>query len=198
MQEELLLPGETVVSSRKISILAESSFWLGVVLLVLSMVSFVILSVFITGFLSISEITSRVGLNLSGYFWGNIPIIPSVLAVVGFLYVLYAEMDVLFKEYIVTTSKIIVKTGIINKKSSVLLPSKIEDVNVDVSILERALGLGTVIIVMQMDTKPPVVLSGIKEPYKLQTDILKLIGKRTEDAPDDKNESADHGVNKTS
>lgn len=199
MQKESLLSGEKIISSRKMSMLVESSFWIGAIFLALSVVSFLILSFVFKGFLSLSDILSKTGLNISISSWGAIPILPTILAVIGFLYVLYAQMSVFFKEYTVTTSRIIIKSGIIDRRSSVLLPSKIEDVNVNVGIVERLLGLGKVVIAMQMDSKPSITIAGIKEPYKFQDDILKLIEKRPADyTRTDKNLGADDGIDKTS
>ncbi|MCL5009515.1 MAG: PH domain-containing protein [Candidatus Parvarchaeota archaeon] len=201
MDKDVMLPDEKTISYRKSSVLIERSFWIGAAMLVLSIISFVVLSDVFKGFLSISDIGNRVGLSLSGYFWGYIPIVPTVLAIVGFIYILYGELKVYFREYIITSSKIVIKEGIINKRSSVLLPSKIEDVNVDLGLFERVLKLGKVIIVMQMDSRPPVIMGGVKEPYKLQADILKLIGKSTDDSMESgtrKENTDDNGNDKNS
>jgi membrane protein YdbS with pleckstrin-like domain len=176
MLESLLLQDEKIISSRKVSILTEPKFWIGGICLVVSAVSFVLLSYVFTGFLSLYDIMQSLGFPVGNSLFTDLPLIPIIFLVVGFLYVFWAEMGVYFTEYVVTNERIIVRRGIINKDSNILLPSKIEDVNVDINLLERVLGLGRVVIIMQQDSRPPVVLSGIREPYKFQGDIIKLIG----------------------
>lgn len=193
MQGSILLPDEKVISTRKISILVESGLWIGALCIVLSAASYFLLSLFAPAFLTASNILQFVGMSFNNYL-GDVPLLPAILLVIGFFYVLYAELKIFFKEYIVTTSRVMVQSGILNKSSNILLPSKIEDVNVGVNILERLFHIGRVIVVMQQDIQKPIILSGIKEPYKFQADILNLVGKRTYT---NQNEETPSGTSKT-
>lgn len=175
MLESLLLPDEKIISSRKISILAESRFWIGAACLVFSGICFVLISYFLPGFLTITGIAQNFGFYVDLSVWGGIPIVPVILLVAGFLSVLWAELEVYFKEYAVTNMRVIIKSGVINTDSNILLPAKIEDVNVDISLFERILGIGKVVVIMQQDSRPPVIMAGIRDPYKFQGDMLKLI-----------------------
>ena len=179
MERALLLPNEKIVSTRKISILVENKFWLGVTLILLSVASFILLSIFAPNYLSLSGISESTGLPLGSSIFSGLPLLPVILVIVGFLYILYAELKIYFTEFIVTDSRMIVQRGIISKEYDILLSSKIEDVSVDIDIMCRLLGLGKVTIVMQQDSRPPLSMHGVIEPYKFQTDILKLIGKET-------------------
>ncbi len=175
MQSSLLLPNEKIVSTRKISVLFELPFWVGITCVALSIISFFMISILVPRFLPLSEAAKLLGIIVSGYL-GEIPLLPVILLLIGFIYLLYAELKVLFKEYIVTNSRIIIEKGIITKTMSVLLPAKIEDVSVTMNAIERLFGVGKVVIMMQEDAQRPIILNGIKEPYKFQADIINLIG----------------------
>ena len=56
-------------------------------------------------------------------------------------------------EFAVTNKRVIVKTGLISRKTLEMNLSKIESVNVDQSIFERLLGYGTITIIGTGGTK---------------------------------------------
>ncbi len=178
MRNDILLPDEKIINYRKPSILGESKFWLGSIILALSLVTFVIFS------LSYPQYNSTLS-NLYGYLHlsggtsplNSIPLVPTVLLVIGFFYILYSEFEVYFKEFTVTNMRVIFQHGILVRDANIVLPRMVSDVAVDVSILDRILGLGKIII-RSLDTgRPDVVISGITEPYKFQDDIIKLVSK---------------------
>ncbi|HUH51973.1 MAG TPA: PH domain-containing protein [Flavobacterium sp.] len=65
-------------------------------------------------------------------------------------------------EFAITNKRIIVKTGLISRKTFEMNHSKIESVNVDQSILGRILGYGTVSIVGSGGTRE--VIANIRQP----------------------------------
>jgi uncharacterized membrane protein YdbT with pleckstrin-like domain len=65
-------------------------------------------------------------------------------------------------EFAITNKRVIIKTGLISRKTFEMNHSKIESVNVDQSILGRILGYGTIGIVGSGGTRE--VFPNIKNP----------------------------------
>ncbi len=181
MSESFLMPNEKVISSRKPSIVGIHKFWIGIVLIILSVAIFLISEIFYTSanFTFQSVLTYMSIISPLPSIVGTLPVLPTIFMVIGFFYMLYAELDVYFIDYIVTTNRVIFKRGVISKDLNIILPAKIGDVTVDLSIVDRLLGIGKIILTLETSAKEVIVLRGIRDPYKFQGDVLKLIGSET-------------------
>ncbi|MDD3721036.1 MAG: PH domain-containing protein [Lutibacter sp.] len=69
-------------------------------------------------------------------------------------------------EFAITNKRVIIKTGLISRKTFEMNHSKIESVNVDQSILGRILGYGTIRIVGSGGTKE--VFPNIRKPLQFR------------------------------
>ncbi len=183
MMKEFLLEKEKIVKSEKPSILGQKEFWRGVWLLIISIIVFVLLSIFAPRYdLSISAVFSYVGVKNVPLI-GSLPLLPVILELVGVIYIVVSELQIYFIEYMITNSRVIIQKGIIAKDTNIILPSKISDVSVDISILDRILKLGKVVIRPEEQGRPNIVLRGIHDPYAFQGAVLKLIGNVTYQNP---------------
>lgn len=171
-----LLSNEKVVMSEKPSILGQKEFWRGVSLIILSIIVFFLLFLFAQPYnISINYVFSRIGIGKI-IFIGNIPVVPFILEVIGIIYIVVSELQVYFIEYLITNSRVIIQRGVIAKDTNIILPSKISDVSVDISILDRLLKLGKIVIRPEEQGRPNIILRGIHDPYSFQGAVLKLIG----------------------
>lgn len=75
-------------------------------------------------------------------------------------------------EFAITNRRIIVKTGLISRKTFEMNLSKIESVNVDQGILGRILGYGTIRIVGSGGTKE--IFPDIKKPLEFRKKFQEL------------------------
>ena len=115
-------------------------------IILLSVVIFAVLSLFEPAYdLSISAVFSYVGIKSIPVI-GPLPAVSTILEIIGIIYILVSELQVYFIEYIITNSRVIIQRGVIAKDTNIILPSKISDVSVDISILDRILRLGKVVI----------------------------------------------------
>ncbi len=188
MDTGLISPNEKILGSRKPSILSENAFWGGIISIALSTSIFGFLSVLYPTYdFSLKSILNFFKIAGIGFF-GDIPLVPAFLLVIGLLYIVYAEFAVYFKEFIVTNERIIVKRGIISKDANSVLPDKIADVSVDISVIDRVLGLGKIVLRPQESSRPQITLEGIRDPYKFQDEIMHMISKETY-------KNVDHSVN---
>jgi hypothetical protein len=183
MMKQFLLANEKIIRSEKPSILGQKEFWRGVWIILLSVVIFAVLSLFEPAYdLSISAVFSYVGIK-SIPIIGPLPAVSTILEIIGIIYILVSELQVYFIEYIITNSRVIIQRGVIAKDTNIILPSKISDVSVDISILDRILRLGKVVIRPEEQGRPNIVLRGISDPYAFQGSVLKLIGNVTYQNP---------------
>lgn len=182
--ENFMLNDEKATISIKPSILGEHSFWVGVMLLIISIVIFALMGIFIPSYdISFARVFALVGMG-APLLIGPLPLIPSILEIVALLYILYAEFTVYFKHYMVTNYRVILRRGIIAKDTNIILPAKISDVSVDISILDRMLKLGKILIRPEEASRPVITLYGVRDPYKFQDAILKLVDQKTYQKPD--------------
>ncbi len=65
-------------------------------------------------------------------------------------------------EFAITSKRLIIKVGLISRRTLEMNLNKIESVNVDQSILGRILGYGTIIVIGTGGTREP--FSGIADP----------------------------------
>lgn len=75
-------------------------------------------------------------------------------------------------EFAVTNKRVIIKTGLISRKTFEMNHSKIESVNVDQSILGRILGYGTISIVGSGGSKEE--FPNIKSPVEFRKKIQEM------------------------
>ncbi len=179
MLKGVLLQDEKMVNSTKLSVLGDRSFWIGIILLIGSMVVFGIISIIAPEYnYSFTRVLSYLGLSMNGFFF-NLPVISTTMEIIGFLYLIHAEFKTYFKEYAVTNFRVIIRSGAIRKTTDIILPNKIGDVSVEIGIIDRMLKLGRVVIRQDDPSRSTAVLNGLREPYRFQADVLKLINKQS-------------------
>lgn len=75
-------------------------------------------------------------------------------------------------EFAITNRRLIIKTGLISRKTFEMNLSKIESVNIDQTILGRILGYGTIIIVGYGGTRE--IFPSIKNPLEFRKKFQEL------------------------
>ena len=75
-------------------------------------------------------------------------------------------------EFAITNRRVIIKTGLISRKTFEMNLSKIESVNIDQTILGRILGYGTIIIVGSGGTRE--IFPKIKNPLEFRKKFQEL------------------------
>lgn len=78
-------------------------------------------------------------------------------------------------EFAVTNKRVILKTGVINKKTAEMFLNKIESVGVDQSVMGRILGYGTITIRGTGGTLEP--FDRISSPLEFRRQIQEQVGK---------------------
>ncbi len=84
----------------------------------------------------------------------------------------------IFTMYTLTSERIYVKTGIFNLREEELLLYRVLDITLRQSLLERILGLGTVLIYAVDATDPVLALNSIKNPRNVRQIISELVESR--------------------
>jgi len=86
-----------------------------------------------------------------------------IFGFVGLYWMLSAAIRFYFSEYAVTDKRVIMKVGMIQRDTSEIFLSKLEAIDVDQSILGRALGYGTIALIGTGGTRD--VYSDIPKPF---------------------------------
>lgn len=81
-------------------------------------------------------------------------------------------IDYLTSEFAITNKRIIIKVGLISRRTLELNLSKVESVNVDQSILGRILGYGTITVIGTGGTKE--TFGDIREPLEFRKQFQQL------------------------
>ena len=110
------------------------------------------------------------GLLLAALGLGLVFIVPtgSVLIVVGIWIVVYSFLDRTMRIYTVTSQRVVVKEGIISRKTAEVLLRDIRAVVMKQSVLERIFGLGTVSVGSAGTAGLEVVFAGLRSPAELR------------------------------
>ncbi len=87
----------------------------------------------------------------SGGSWGG----GVIFLVAGLLIVLSVYINFMSCEFGVTTRRVLIKVGVLRRRSLELLLSKVESIGVDQGIVGRLLGYGTIIVTGTGGTKDP-------------------------------------------
>ncbi len=87
----------------------------------------------------------------SGRSWGG----GMIFLITGLLIVLPAYINFVSSEFGVTTRRVLIKVGLIRRRSLELLLSKVESIGVDQGIVGRIFGYGTIIVTGTGGTKEP-------------------------------------------
>lgn len=96
-----------------------------------------------------------------------------------FILILWAIGDLIswkFIEYILTDQRIIIKTGLINKKRSYIHYNKVQDIVIYQSLLERIFSSGDIEIYSGHENTT-IVLENVPRPYQLEDKINRMIDK---------------------
>ena len=75
-------------------------------------------------------------------------------------------------EFAITNRRLIIKTGLISRKTFEMNLSKIESVNIEQTVLGRILGYGTIIIVGSVGTRE--IFPSIKNPLEFRKKFQEL------------------------
>lgn len=79
----------------------------------------------------------------------------------------------LYDEFTITNKRVVVKTGIISRKTTEMNLSRIESVNIDQSILARLLGYGSITLIGTGGTKE--IFHRINRPIEFRKQFQQLI-----------------------
>ena len=88
-------------------------------------------------------------------------------------YSIYSYLTLRYTEMAITSKRVIKKTGIISRKTEQILFGKVEEVNLDQSILERILGTGKIRFTGSGGSD--VVLKSIAEPAEVNSVYNSLV-----------------------
>jgi len=100
-----------------------------------------------------------------------------LLASAGFV-MLYAYLRILATEYIITSTYIYARYGVISRDITQARPETVVAVNVEQGILGRLLGYGNVMFMTPGEGgRGFVVFRGVKDPVKLKTEFFELLRK---------------------
>lgn len=82
----------------------------------------------------------------------------------------------LFEEYLLYPDRLVVRRGILVRREDEMLAHRIMDTTLEVSLLERMLGLGTVVVRTLDPTDPVLRLRGIRNARRVRDLIRKVVG----------------------
>ncbi len=84
--------------------------------------------------------------TLAWVFLFNYWYIGAALGVLALVFFLYSWIQYRFTEYIITTKRVILQTGVLHRESLELMMHKCESIQVAQSLLGRILGYGTITV----------------------------------------------------
>lgn len=100
--------------------------------------------------------------------WG-IVLLP--LFLLGLLLLLHAGYLVASTRYRLTTQRLFVQTGLIAKHLEEVELFRVKDVTLSQGMLQRMLGVGTVVVLSTDDTSPRLELTGLRDPLGVKEQI---------------------------
>ena len=107
--------------------------------------------------------------------WSYSTIIAVVLAILGFVSLITAELKRASTEYIITDNKIIRRDGILNKRTMMVPYTQLEKVDLNQSLLQRVLRIGT----LNIDTgDDSISIDMVPRPAKVQELLSQRMGRR--------------------
>ncbi len=143
--------------------------------------SFVFVGVWYAIAMTLTAAIVVVGAFIDAKIWAPLaPAVPWVtiaLAVLMFVIPLWRHLRQLSETYTLTTQKIEVRTGILSRTVRNLPLIKIQDVTLRLSVLQRLLGLGDVVIDSAAGTGR-IFLRNVASPQQVSNDILRLASGR--------------------
>lgn len=137
-----------------------------------------------TGHLVIGALLLIASMSI-GWLWSAPEWVRITLGLIAFLPWLYVYIILDTTEVVVTSSRVIIKRGFIQRATSELFLTRIEGVEVDQSLLGRMLGYGTLFIRGVGTEVAP--LPNIREPLKFRNEFFNAADKiMTADAANSK------------
>lgn len=189
MEDFDMMVGEKLVDYRRPSVLLNGKFWAGIIFIAISIFAF---TNSYANILPFPGYASSAGAFLALLGVPNLPIIsglpaiPTLLDVFGLLFIAYAELVSYFHRYFVTNLRIVERNGILVKDLNIIIPNTVSDISVDISILERILHIGKIIIRPEEKSKASIIFYAVPKPETFQNNMLKLMLKNI---PDNSTES---------
>jgi uncharacterized membrane protein YdbT with pleckstrin-like domain len=104
---------------------------------------------------------------LGSLFWG-IVLLPVLIGLFLLLRVWYRTKAV---RYRLTTQRLFVQTGLVAKKLEEVELFRVKDVTLSQGLLQRLLGVGTIVVLSSDDTTPRLELAGIRQPLEVKETI---------------------------
>jgi uncharacterized membrane protein YdbT with pleckstrin-like domain len=100
-----------------------------------------------------------------------------LVALAGFV-MLYAYLRVLATEYLITSSRIYARCGIVARNITQAKPEAVVAINVEQGVLGRLLGYGDIMFMTPGEGgRGFIVFRGVKDPVKLKTTFFDLLRK---------------------
>ena len=100
--------------------------------------------------------------------WGFV-LLPVFL--IGVLLLLHAWYLVASTRYRLTTQRLFVQTGLVAKQLEEVELFRVKDVTLSQGVLQRMLGVGTVVVLSTDDTAPRLELAGLRDPMGVKEQI---------------------------
>jgi len=107
--------------------------------------------------------------------WSSNTIIAIFFAAVGLLSLLTAELGRAATHYIITDNKIIRQDGILNKRTMMVPYTQLEKVDLNQSLLQRVLRIGTLLVDTGDDH---ITIDMVPHPRKVQELLSQRMGRR--------------------
>jgi membrane protein YdbS with pleckstrin-like domain len=113
----------------------------------------------------------------SGVAYSTIATIPAILWTVLAFFIIWilSLVDLIImrasQKYLLRGDSLEIKTGIASLKQFVIVPSGFSDLETRQSILERALGYGSIVIHSQSETDPDRTMIKLRNPFKVSEQI---------------------------
>ncbi|OGS45898.1 MAG: hypothetical protein A3K66_01250 [Euryarchaeota archaeon RBG_16_67_27] len=122
----------------------------------------------------VPQIQNAVG-TISILGWSLGTILSVVLAALGLLSLVTAELKRASTHYIITDNKIIRRDGILNKRTMMVPYTQLEKVDLNQSLLQRVLRIGT----LNIDTgDDSITIDMVPSPTKVQDLLSQRMGRR--------------------
>ena len=122
---------------------------------------------------------SRINLSLTSYT----AIAFFVIILINVIYIIWQLVGWYSIEYILTDSKIIIKSGVISTKKNYMPYATIQDINTSQNILERLINVGSVSVFSAYDNNQ-IELKNISNPSEVEEIIFsRMVGPRNFQAP---------------
>ncbi len=113
--------------------------------------------------------------NFGSFMIGIILTLTVVGAIVGIPYIIWTYLVIKNKKYELTQERLILRSGVLNKKIEELELFRIRDYSIEKPFIYNIFGVGNIILTSSDKTNPYIKLEGQKEIEKLKNKIRNAV-----------------------